>query len=131
MPADGGEARQITQNDADVALESFDGQTLYFSSRLSLFAMPVAGGAERRIADLGHNRAFAVTGEGIGYIGRSRSDRRYELSLLDPLTSKARVLAVLDGPFSQGLTVSPDRKTILYSRYKETTSDLMLIENFR
>ena len=131
MPAGGGEARQITQNGADVALESFDGQTLYFSRGLSLFAMPVVGGAEQKIADLGHSRTFAVTGEGIYYIGRQRSDRRYELSLLDPLTSKARVLAVLDGPFSQGLTVSPDRKTILYSRYKEATSDLMLIENFR
>jgi Tol biopolymer transport system component len=131
MPAAGGEAQQITQKGANTALPSIDGETLYYSRSLILYAVPVAGGDEKKVVDLGHNRVFAVTGHGIYYIGRRRSDGRYELCLLDPSTSKNRVIAVLDGPIVQGLTVSPDGKTILYNRGKDSQSDLMLVENFR
>jgi hypothetical protein len=62
---------------------------------------------------------------------KPRSDGRYELRVLDPSTLRSRLLSVTEGPTTSMLTVSPDRKTILYSRMKNPQSDLMLIENFR
>lgn len=34
-------------------------------------------------------------------------------------------------PLYYGLTVSPDRRTILFAGYKQLDYDLFLIENFR
>jgi hypothetical protein len=52
------------------------------------------------------------------------------LSLLDPATGRDRLLGSLDWP-GMGLTVSPDGKTILYTKVVGEGSDLVLIENFR
>ncbi len=41
------------------------------------------------------------------------------------------MLTVLEGNIFEGLTASPDGKTILYMRSKESGTDLMLVENFR
>jgi len=130
-PVDGGDARQITWNGGDTGLVSTDGKTLYYTRPEGLFGVPVTGGAERLIDDSVLPRCFAVTIDGIYYVSRPRSDSRYELRILDLSTSTTRVLWVLDGPIVQGLTVSPDRKTILYTRQKDLQCDLMLIENFR
>jgi TolB protein len=134
MTASGGEPRQITEHGADTGLVSKDGKTLYYTKPTpseGLFAVPATGGVEKQIADSIGRRTFCVTQAGIYYVGRPRSDGRYELCLLDPVTLKVRVLAVLDGPMFSGLAVSPDLKTILYTRVKDPNADLMLIENFR
>ena len=76
-------------------------------------------------------RAFTVTRDGIYFIRPGQKDRPNELRLLDPSTLTSRVLSLLDRSRGEGLTVSPDGKTILYSRWKESNADLMLVENFR
>ena len=54
------------------------------------------------------------------------------LYLLDPVTGRDRLLGKLDQASSEnGLTVSPDGKTILYVKVENQGSDLMMIENFR
>jgi Tol biopolymer transport system component len=128
---DGGEALQITRNGADTGLVSTDGKTLYYTRSDGLFAIPVTSGAERLVDDSVLPRCFAVTANQIYYVSKPRSDNRHVLRILDLSTSRARVLRVLDGPIVQGLTVSTDRKTILYTRQKDLQCDLMLIENFR
>jgi eukaryotic-like serine/threonine-protein kinase len=134
MPASGGEARQVTEHGADTGLVSRDGQTLYYTKpapSTGLFTVSVTGGVEKQIADSIARRTFCVTRAGIYYFNRPRNDGRYELCLLDPVTLKVRILAKLDGPIFSGLAVSPDLKTVLYTRIKDPNSDLMLIENFR
>jgi Tol biopolymer transport system component len=131
MPAAGGEAQQVTQEGADKGLVSADGETLYYTRPYALYAVPVTGGAEQLISRLVLNRSFSVTTEGIYYISTRQSDDRYELCILDPLTLQKRVLSRLEGPIIQGFSVSPDLKTILYTRQKDPQSDLKLIENFR
>ena len=133
MPADGGKDEQITRDGADWGLVSMDGRTLYFTSRgnSGLQAISVAGGTPVVLDPLAQGRAFAVHSEGVYYIRRQLKEARYELVLFDPATSEKRVLTRLDGPMFQGLAVSPDRKTFLYTRRKESTFDLALVENFR
>jgi hypothetical protein len=53
------------------------------------------------------------------------------IQVLDPSTGRVRVLGSVKAPFEPNrLAVSPDGKTVLVQR-NTTTSDLMLIENFR
>ena len=49
----------------------------------------------------------------------------------DPATGRARLLGKLERAEGTGFTVSPDGKTILFTRLVGEGSDLMMIENFR
>jgi hypothetical protein len=53
-----------------------------------------------------------------------------EIRFLDFSKGKSRTLVEFSAAFGQGLTVSPDRKTMLYSIVNEQNDDLMLVENF-
>ena len=53
------------------------------------------------------------------------------LRFYDFASGRSRVLTVIDGSLNVGLTVSPDRKTVLFTAVKPINRDLMLIENFR
>ncbi len=132
MPAAGGKAEQITRHGADYGQVSMDGRTLYYTGwGPGLRTVPVAGGTPAILDPFAHRRAFAVRTEGIYYIRKRPQEVWYELVFLDLATSEKRVLTRLDGPIFQGLAVSPDRKTFLYSRYEDPNIDLMLVENFR
>ena len=130
----GGQAEQVTESGGFFALESVDGKTLFYTkaeSRTPLFAKPVAGGPERKVLDyVGKCRDFGVFEDGIYYCGRSE---RFKIPLLFHQFSDgtSRLISTLEEGLSNGLTVSPDRKTILYTRSATHGADLMLIENFR
>jgi hypothetical protein len=96
-----------------------------------LFALPLAGGPERRVLECVSSRGFAVGPGGVYHFGCMADRRAVPLYLLDPVAGKDRLLGTLERP-SFGLgTVSPDGKTILYTKRENRGSDLMMIENFR
>jgi len=75
-----------------------------------------------------------VMSDGLYYIAQTHGNRYRggELRFYDFATRHERLIQVLgDEQFLFGLSVSPDRKTFLFSGEKDTTNDLMLIENFR
>jgi Tol biopolymer transport system component len=137
IPAAGGESVQVTDKGGSVAFESWDGKTLYYtkSSGLApvpLFARSPADGPERQILDSVVPRAFFVPVEdGIYHIARADRDGAYPLQFFDLATGRSRVLTRIEGRLWWGLTVSPDRKTFLFSVVKPLNYDLMLVENFR
>jgi hypothetical protein len=49
----------------------------------------------------------------------------------DVATGSVRTIVAIEHQLAWGLTVSPDRRSILYSQFDESGSDLMLVENFR
>lgn len=51
--------------------------------------------------------------------------------LLDVRTLRSSQIASLEGKPQWGLTVSPDRRYVLYSAATPAESDLMLVDNFR
>jgi Tol biopolymer transport system component len=126
MPAAGGGAFQITDNGGFEALESWDSP---------LFARPVAGGPERQVLESVSLAvlSFVMAENGIYYIWRPGAGRFgiYELRFLDFSTGKSQTLTKFEAGSSQGLTVSPDRKTILFGFAERVKEDLMLVENFR
>ena len=90
-----------------------------------------AGGPERQILDSVARRAFCVVEEGIYHIARADSDGSYRLQFFEFATGKSRLLSRIETYPGLGLTVSPDRRTVLFAAANPAGTDLMLIENYR
>jgi len=135
MPAGGGTAVQVTQNGGFVAFESTDGKTLYYtlseSGAEGLCAKRLPDGKEKQVLKEGvAHRGFAVFSDGVYYIhelGVSRCEIRFR----GFAGEQTRLVGEVEGTLDDGLAVSPDRKTFLFSKYSDAGADLMLIENFR
>ena len=141
VPATGGAEERVTREDGYLANESIDGKTLFFlrnaRGATPLFARSLAGGPERQVAPC-VGSAFVVAPAGVyaldcwNWIGRQSAA---PLFLRDLATGRGRLLGKLDRAASpmalEGFTVSPDGKTILYTRVVNEGKDLMMIENFR
>jgi Tol biopolymer transport system component len=136
-PAQGGDAVAVTDDGGYRCVESLDGRTLYYAKvrglNQPLFARPLDAGPEKRIVDEVLGWTFAVTRDGLYYFARADVSGVTSLRLLDVAHERSREVARLDMPVAPGLgvTVSPDRKTILFTVFKPVEADLFLIENFR
>ena len=151
IPAYGGEPVRVTRNGGFVAFESFDGRYLYYTQDLSepssLWRMPTAGGEPERVLDGVGRRAFVPLETGIYYVeelGRSPSEGAFNmgqgflgqtaparLRFFDFASATSRVVADLGARAGLGLGVSPDGRTVVFTRMDNPWSDLMMIENFR
>jgi Tol biopolymer transport system component len=133
VPAAGGEAVQVTHNIGFVALESPDGAYVYYTQTQdapsALWRLPVSGGQPVKVLEGVVQRAFAVFDKGVYYIDQPSGEAR--LQFYDFATGRSTTVARNLGDVELGFTVSPDGRTILYSRVDSSLSDLMLVENFR
>ena len=131
-------ARCVVFSAWNLASESIDGRTLYFLRQSEgglyrpggapLLSLPLGGGTERQIVACASG--FAV-GPGGVYYAECSSEGTPEPSLVlwNPATGRDRPLGKVGGAL--GLAVSPDGRTILYTKQVGSGTDLMLIENFR
>ena len=131
VPATGGTKERITTEGGGRARESVDGTTLFFTRRLTepspLLARPLSGGPERLIGPCVYRFGVAPAGP---YTQQCSDGSEVPLVVLDPATGRDRLLGKLDRA-AGGVTVSPDGRTILYTRAVGEGTDLMMIENFR
>ncbi len=137
VAANGGQPERITDNGGHNAWESVDGKTLFYTKGewgTPLFTRPVAGGQERVVVDyIGPGRDFPLFDDGFYYTGRPEGGAGgfVPLHFYQFSTASSRLITRLEQTLWFGLTVSPDRKTIFYTRGVQSGGDLMLIENFR
>jgi Tol biopolymer transport system component len=132
-------AQQITAAGGYAAWESGNGLALFYtkSSAIegSVFTQPVAGGAERRVVESVYRWDFFPIDGSLYYITRPDGQRHanaFELRILDAPTGKEAVVNRFDSMDVVGLSVSPDRRTVLSSGMRTTAGDdLMLIQHFR
>jgi len=134
IPSSGGAEEPVTQAGGGRSQEAPAGGTLYLQRNVRgdspLLAVALAGGAERTVVDCVRRYGYAVTAAGIYFAACGDDAQGAPLFLLEPATGRRRQLGALERP-GQGLAVSADGKTILYTRQVGEGSDLVLIENFR
>ena len=135
IPANGGEAIQVTHDGGWAPLESPDGKFLYYTKSLfntSLWRIPVEGGRPAKILDgLSTSLDLAVVDSGLYFVPRQNGAASSFIHFLSFETHKAGPVATFEKPVGEGLAVSPDGRTILYSQTEQAGSELMLVENFR
>jgi Tol biopolymer transport system component len=138
IPFAGGSAEQVTKHGGgSTAYVSADNSTLFYMKNNvgPLFAQPLAGGEERggeerQILPYVYYKEFFITKDGIYYVGSRGDDGLYPLQVCGLDGAKSRLLAKIGGRLVQGLTVSPDGKSILVTRSVGVGSDIVMIENF-
>jgi Tol biopolymer transport system component/DNA-binding winged helix-turn-helix (wHTH) protein len=135
MPAEGGDATQITWGGGLRPLESPDGKLLYYarlSPREGIWKVPVQGGDAGRITGpLSDQPSFAVTAEGVFYSAVRDSLHQGSIQFLSFSTGRSRPVVVTDRPIGWGLSNSSDLRFLIFAQIDQTGSDLMLVENFR
>jgi WD40-like Beta Propeller Repeat len=117
------------------ACESPDGRSLLFQPEDAdspLLAIPLTEGEARQLVACVSQSAFGAGPQGVYYVPCDPTPDPV-VHVLDSETGRDRPLGKLEKFVRRplGLAVSPDGKTIFYSRRVSGSSDLMLIENFK
>jgi Tol biopolymer transport system component len=136
IPASGGSAVQVSASSAPLALESWDGTSLFYvESRMidvpgPLWQLSLKGAAAPvKLADGVMPASFDVIEGGIYYVERLSGDA--QLRYLDLANRRSTVVAANLGRVSPGVTAARDGRAILYSRIDSWVNDLMLVDDFR
>ncbi|MGH9938993.1 MAG: hypothetical protein ACREAM_22365, partial [Blastocatellia bacterium] len=138
-PAQDGEAVQVTRQGGFDSFESSDGKYLYYTKQretAGVWRLPLEGGAEELVPGLEgvkEHRVWILTDQGL-YFAVSTSADVHLLRFYSFTTGRVTDVASLQkkpvyGP--PGLAVSPDGRSILYVQRDSSSSDIMLVENFR
>ena len=133
-PFEGGAVIQLTHSGGSHPQQAVDGTTIYYHKAGALWQVPAAGGEERPVG-IEIRPVYEVASDGVYFIApnRDKDHMGEEIRFCDFATRTPRVLQAL-GDIERGtywFTVSPDRKTFLYTVREGTGADLMLVENFR
>jgi len=139
-PAKGGKGTQVTRSGGWTAFESTDGHSLYYTKNLDnndgssgLWQLRLGGGEEQLVLESVASRAFAVMEDGIYYVPTPTTDGTTSVRFHNFATdNNLEIASIKDfaGGFG-GLTVSPDRKTFLFTVRARTGSNVMVVENFK
>ncbi len=136
-PAQGGSAVQVTKKQGGVeALESADGGFVFYA-RLNapgIWKVPVKGGEESKVLEQGGHGLWALTGQSIAFFDLDYAAGP-SLNMYSLATGKTTCLRQFSketqiGRGDTAMIVSADGRWILYTRYDQSGSDLMLVENF-
>ena len=140
VAAGGGEALQMTQQGGRAASESPDGRYLYIarSDTAGIWRMPAEGGTATLV--LGQTRAsdwgsWTVVDDGLYFIDRRAPHTGISFFHFDTATvtleaplPSASVWNITWGMPS--LTVSPDRKQVVFAQFDRKERDIMMVEGF-
>jgi Tol biopolymer transport system component len=148
IPSGGGAATQVTkvgttpghsmlterigaETASGSAFESEDGKFLYYANDSQVRKVALDGGQEIQIVGepLSFGQNLALVEDGLYLISSSGFNSPGILYFFDFASGRLTPLITIQR-WALGLTVSPDRRTILYSQGEQTSSDLMLVENF-
>jgi Tol biopolymer transport system component len=137
MPAEGGEALQITRHGAFRPEESRNEKLLFYGKygTHGLWSSPVAGGEERQVLDSIAGMNWTVAEGGIYYLASAaESGARNMVRFYSFKTGETRQVGTAEGTLSEdfsGISVSRDGRWLLYSSISDISSDLMMLDHFR
>ena len=145
VPVEGGTPWQVTTRGGVQALVSTDGQFVYHLRHDALDGVPgvwrthLESGEDVRVLEHGQALRWDLVEEGIVFLSDggagtlSEDDRpgTPTLELFDFGTGATSRLAVLPNAAPWGLSVSPDRRWVVYTGWEPPEADIMLVEGFR
>jgi Tol biopolymer transport system component/predicted Ser/Thr protein kinase len=140
IPEGGGQVVQVTRKGGFLARESWDGHDLHYSRSdpRGIWRRPVDGGEETALVQDPrlHFRIFALSRSGLYFATRQEVVRgrveEYTIQFVAFESGEVTELFRKKGPFGHNrFAVSPGEEWILYSEWPFSTSELMLVENFR
>lgn len=140
MSAAGGPPEQLTQQGFEGFDTSFtqspEGNLLYYLRPGSVWSIAVNGGKEQEVFQLDPgaaiiNTAFEATPLGIYFVGGGTTRKPGSLLFYRFADKSLSKVAGVEGPSSYGLSLSPDSRHLLYTKFTGIGSDLMLVDNFR
>jgi Tol biopolymer transport system component len=127
MPAAGGEPVQVTRSGGFTAVESPDGQFLYYTETRSfgpLWRVRLSGGTPEQISPEVRGLFFAVTRRGVYFPNRA-------IFFWDAERRQVREVFAPPRPTAFGLAVSPDEKELLFTQFESDGADIYLIDGLR
>ena len=134
VPTGGGPAVQVTKRGGFEAIESPDGNFLYYiktREERGIWVVPAQGGEETLLFGQAEQSHWAVGQQGIYFFGPDAAG--VAIKFFSFAARQVTQIAALEKGTSLGLgfSVSPDGRHILFSRVDRMISDIMLVENFR
>nr|MBA3255949.1 PD40 domain-containing protein [Pyrinomonadaceae bacterium] len=136
VPAEGGEAVQVTKQGGFAAFESPDGKFVYYTAHKPGIWRVAVGGKEAPVLDqpkLGYWGYWAVVDGGI-YFVNVEVKLHPTIEFFSFATRRVTQVAVVEKDpalGNPGLAVSPDGGWILYAQVDQSGGDITLVENFQ
>ncbi len=130
---------QVTRQGGFEGFESVDGKFLYYAkgrSEAGIWRIPVTGGDEKLVLDhhqAGYWRLWNVIEGGI-YFATASNPHQPVIEFFDFASRKVSQVIALTRPLPRsapGLSVSPDRRWLLFTQMDQSGSDIMLVTGFR
>jgi hypothetical protein len=126
----------VTKQGGEWGVESVDGEFFYYRMNGAIWRMRAQGGQEKLVIASCDPQDFEVVERGIYFVSASQ---RPAIEFFDFSTGKTETIAeygeTASNPASHvagwGLSVSTDRRSLLFTRREDRSVDLMLVENFR
>jgi len=137
MPSGGGEWVQLTRSGAMWPQASPDGRWIYFlrgeSNHETIWRMPVKTGKEEKVLEDVVGSAFVTYNDGIYFlriINEEPGTAEFGVNYLDLGKKVTKTLVKVTGvPYAGSFTVTPDRKTVAFTRIDSEGSDLMMLDD--
>ena len=129
---DGGDPVPVGKNDGNGVVESWDGRSLYYFRENAVWKSDLNGGNEIRLIEASGFQNWRVCGKDICVLNKSAAPAG-QFIRYNPITRNKQIKQLDVGPrvdASQGMSVSPDGRWVVYTRADSLQSDIMMIENF-
>lgn len=134
MPAEGGQAVQVTRNGGREAFESFDGRFVYYAKFdvLGLWRVASDGGEETKVLDQVWQGGWALWEQGV-YFVKTEAGHPPSIEFYSFSTGQTKRITTIEKGVVWGgpsFASTADGRSILYVNIDHTESDILLVENF-
>jgi Tol biopolymer transport system component len=129
----GGTPVQVTKRGGYFGIESVDREHFYYSQSSigPLHRLNLKTGEDVRVLDSVWPLCFAVSSQGIFYVPGAGGELQGKLNYFEFRTGRTTTITTLNAPAAEGVTISPDERTLLFSQKDQIGSDLTLVNGFR
>jgi Tol biopolymer transport system component len=131
-------AVQVTRNGGFGGVESADGRFLFYGKAIlssPIYRVPVQGGDEVPVGDgvrsLRLPLNFAVNEDGIIFASSNDMTRRFELRRYLLASGKTELIIRIERGLGNGISLSPDGRSLLFTTMELRSGDLFMVQNFR